>query len=212
MTMIAPAWESLSGDPRGDGPGEMTPRLREQPSPIGQLLGQHMLDEAVRALQEDLALLQAGQEQGLHALSAAVGRMVQELGSVREQLGTLGQIEMSPGGPAIAEAEFAALMGRVEQAERQVLLLLRGMETIDGLRHQVGVHTQAIARLTDLLTLSLQPRPVEGLEELWQSVAQIERRQVRLDRVQLLALGLTALSALPGLGALLWLLARAAGI
>ncbi|MCC7103884.1 MAG: hypothetical protein IT307_01960 [Chloroflexi bacterium] len=211
MTMTAQPWDVLTTELRDEEPGEVGPRLRKQPSPIGQLLGQNMLDDAVRALQEDLALLQAGQERGISALGSAMARLIEELGEVRSRIGALGELGNSSAATPAAEAEWAALLTRVDRSERQVMLLLRGMETLDGLRHQVSIHTQAIGRLTDLVAIASQPRPIEGLEALQQTVALLQQSQAGQQRFQVLSLAVAALGALPGVGALVWLAVRVYG-
>jgi hypothetical protein len=170
-----------------------------------------MLDDAVRALQEDLALLQAGQERGMSALGSAMARLVEELGEVRSRVSALGELGSSAAATPAAEAEWTTLLARVDQSERQVMLLLRGMETLDGLRHQVNIHTQAIGRLTDLVVIASQPRPIEGLEALQQTVALLQKSQASQQRLQVLSLAVAALGALPGIGALVWLAARVYG-
>ena len=197
---------------------------RDQPSPIGQLLGQNLLDEAVRALQEDLALLQAQQERGLSLLGGALEHIGQELGAVRSQLTVLaaqrGPGPVEPGANPHHAGERAETLAHFERLDRQVALLIRGMDTVDGLRHQSDVHTHALARLTALVGELAQPRPVEGLQPLQQAVTTLElavaalrQENARLDQGQLRAAGLQGitfavlgLAATPGLAALAWLL------
>ena len=208
--MMARSRDTETAD-SNDEPLDPGPRVRKQTSPIGQLLGQNMLDEAVRALQEDLAMLQAEQERGLSSLGGALQQIGQELGAVRTQLSALAEplLAARPGlVPADSQREVdgVAVDLRLERLEKQAALLMRGLDTVDGLRHQSEVHTRALARLTDLVGEAVRPKPVEGLEELQQAVAAVEvsqRKQARTGRIAsvLLGLGLT-----PGLGALVWLL------
>src|SRR5919199_7015400 len=87
--MIVRQWETELEENAAE--AVRTPRLRSEPSPIGQLLGQNLLDDAVRALQEDLAMLQAGQERGLDSLGGALAQIGQEIGAVRAQLAVLAE-------------------------------------------------------------------------------------------------------------------------
>src|SRR5207249_7256945 len=133
----------------------------------------------------------------------------QELGAVRTQLSALAEplFAARPGlAPADSQREVdrVALDPRLERLEKQVALLMRGLDTVDGLRHQSEVHTRALARLTDLVGEAVRPKPVEGLEELRQAVAALEvnqRKQARARRIASVLLGLTLT---PALGALVW--------
>ena len=192
------------------------PRLRSEPSPIGQLLGQNLLDDAVRALQEDLALLQAEQERGLGSLGGTLEQIGQELGAVRTQLAALAEpiltahasAATSGDSDAQRDRERAELESRFDRLEKQVALLMRGMDSVDQLRYQSDVHTRALARLTDLLGEVVRPRPVEGLEPLQEAVISLERSQRQNGRLQVVALSLLGLGMTPGIGALTWLLLR----
>lgn len=215
MSMIARQWDAEL-DQHGE-EAVRAPRLRSQPSPIGQLLGQNLLDDAVRALQEDLALLQAEQERGLGSLGCTLEQIGQELSAVRTQLTALAEPLMTAhaaGGDGPAEAELArereraAVEARFERIEKQVALLVRGMDSVDQLRYQSDVHTRALARLTDLLGEVVRPRPVEGLEPLQEAVAALERSQRQSSRLQVAALSLLGLAVTPGIGALTWLILR----
>jgi uncharacterized coiled-coil protein SlyX len=208
--MIARPWETEI-EVQEDGEDSLpAPRQRSQPSPIGHLLSQNLLDEAVRALQEDLAMLQAEQERGLGSLGGALEQIGQEIGAVRAQLSALAEplLNAQPTLPAEVEAERAEIEQRFERLEKQVGLLMRGMDSVDALRYQSDVHTRALARLTDLLGEVVRPRPVEGLEPLQHAVAALERSQRRDARFQLIALSLLGVGVAPGIGALVWLLLR----
>ena len=211
--MIARPWETETGvEEDGDG-SPRAPRLRSEPSPIGQLLSQNLLDEAVRALQEDLAMLQADQERGLGSLGGALAQIGEEIGAVRTQLSALAEplLNAQAAGPPLeaeTERERVELELRFERLEKQVGLLMRGMDSVDTLRYQSDVHTRALARLTDLLGEVVRPRPVEGLEPLQQAVIALERSQRRDAKVQVIALSLLGIGVTPGIGALAWLLLR----
>src|SRR5438874_4795657 len=63
----------------------------QRPDSIGEILRQHEAEEALRGLQEDLALLQAEQERGLHSLGGALEQLGEELGAVRAQLAAMAE-------------------------------------------------------------------------------------------------------------------------
>jgi hypothetical protein len=188
----------------------------EQPGPIGQLLVQNRLDELVRTVQEDLALLQAQQERGISSLGGAIEQIGGELNAVRNQLFALArpllaaQAAATPApDPQTAEArERAEIEARFERLEKQVSLLMRGLDSMDGLRYQSDVHTRALARLTDLLGEVVKPKPIEGLDALQLAVASLEHTHYRTTRMQSIALTLIGLGITPGIGAMAWLLVR----
>jgi hypothetical protein len=217
--MIARQFETEAPE-AGDEPLSPTPRLREQMSPIGHLLSRNLLDEAVRALQEDLALLQAEQQRGLRSLGGTLEQLGKEFEAVRCQLAVLTEpLLVAHQGLAGAAAESdpervaerTEVHLRFERLEKQVALLMRGMDAVDGLRYQSEVHTRALARLTDLITEVVKPRPPEGLLALEETVQAMERAQRRAARFQLVAASLLGLGLTPGLAALVWLLLRANG-
>lgn len=214
--MIARQWESET-DTAPEERAELAPepRLREHASPISQLLGQNMLDEAVRALQEDLALLQAEQERSLGSLNGTLEQIGQELGAVRAQLTALAEPllngQVARGGEAESERERTEIQLRLERLEKQVTVLMRGMDAVDSLRYQSDVHTRALARLTDLLGEVVRPKPVEGLEPLKEAVTALERSQRRTARFQVALMALLGIGITPGLGALAWLVAQRGG-
>jgi hypothetical protein len=109
-----------------------------------------------------------------------------------------------------SERQQAEIERRFERIEKQVALLVRGMDSVDTLRYQSDVHTRALARLTDLLSEVLKPKPVEGMLELQRAVIALEAGQQRTSRVQVLALSLLGVGLTPGIGALAWLILRGA--
>jgi uncharacterized coiled-coil protein SlyX len=190
---------------------------RSESSPLDDLFSERMLDEAMRLLQEDLAILQAEQERGLGALGGTLDRIGQELNAVRAQLAALAEplltVQLSAadaqtGSEEQLSRERQEIEQRFERIERQVALLVRGMDSIDGLRYQSDVHTRALARLTDLIGEVVRPRPIEGLEPLQQAVSALERSHKRSTRLQLIALSVIGLGLTPGIGALAWILLR----
>src|SRR6266542_453583 len=173
------------------------------------------VDDSLRALQEDLAMLQAEQERGLSSLGGALEHIGLELGAVRTQLTALTEpllagladkpgLESEPG----EQGELAEAQMRFERLEKQLGLLMRGLDAVEGLRYQSDVHTRALARLTDLLGEVMQPKPIEGLEMLKQSVAALEHGQRRNARIQMIALAIFGLGLSPGLVARVWLWLR----
>jgi uncharacterized coiled-coil protein SlyX len=212
----------------GQEPRRRESRRLEQPSPISHLLAQSLLDEAVRALQEDLAMLQAEQERGLSSLDGALEHIGQELDAVRSQLTALAEPLLAarsgigpgePGADPHHVGERAETLAHFERLDRQVALLVRGMDTVDRLRHQSDVHTGALARLTVLVGELARPRPVEGLQNLQQAVtaleqavaalrqdhARLDQNRVRAAGLQRITFALLGLAATPGLAALVWL-------
>jgi hypothetical protein len=193
-------------------------RLRDQPSPIGPMLGQNLLDEPVRALQEDLALLQAEQERGLDTVNGTLERIGRELAGMRAQIDALSTLSVAaPVVPAESESGVESTTApetnvRFERLEQQVGMLARGMESVELLRYQSDVHTRALARLTDLLGEVVRPKPVEGLAELQHAVAVLEEGQRRTARRQVVALSMVSVGLMPGLGAVVWLVARGVGL
>src|SRR5919197_3974719 len=109
--MMARQWEAELNAGEDELP-QPPPRLREPPSPIGQLLGQNLLDEAVRALQEDLAMLQAEQERGLVSINGTLEQIGQELSAVRAQLIALTE-------PILSAQASVAPAGQESEAERE---------------------------------------------------------------------------------------------
>ena len=211
--MIVRPWETEVEDNGEESP--RAPRPRSEPSPLGQLLGQNSFDEAVRALQEDLAMLQVEQERRLGSLGGALEEIGQEIAAVRAQLAALAEPLLnaraaggSTGAETERERERAETQLRFDRLEKQVGLLMRGLDSVDSLRYQSDVHTRALARLTDLLGEVVRPRPLEGLEPLQQAVASLEARQRREARFQVIALSLLGVGMTPGIGALAWLLLR----
>jgi uncharacterized coiled-coil protein SlyX len=204
----------------GEVPLEPPARLGSQSGPARPLLGQVVLDKAVQALQEDLALLQTEQERGLNTLGGALAHINEELTAVRDQLAALAEpllAAKTPPDAAAANVESvfdrrqAETEARFERLEKQVALLIRGMDTVDTLRFQSDVHTRALARLTDLLGEVVKPKPIEGLEPLQKAVASLEQTQQRSTRLQTAALVILGVGLTPGLGALGWLILRGSG-
>jgi hypothetical protein len=132
-----------------------------------------------------------------------------EIGAVRAQLAALAEPLLAAQSVTtehlVAERERAELEARFERLERQVSLLVRGLDSVDTLRYQSDVHTRALARLTDLLGEVVRPRPVEGLEALQRSVATLEAGQRQQSRAQLMGFVLLGVGLLPGVAALAWL-------
>jgi hypothetical protein len=211
----------------GEDQFQPSPRLRDQISPIGHLLSQNLLDEAVRSLQEDLAMLQAEQQRGLNSLGGALDHLNHEVGAVRSQLSLLTEprllAQQTPvAAPSDAEASpddtrdsrypsRAETDLQFDRIEKQIALLMRGMDAVDVLRYQSDVHTRALARLTDLLGEVVKPRQPEGFAELELAVRTMESSQRRSARTQLMAFSILGLGLAPGIGALTWMILRATG-
>ena len=214
--MIARQWDTGIGGSEAEAVDAVAPP-RSESSPLDDLFSERMLDEAMRLLQEDLAILQAEQERGLGALGGTLDRIGQELNAVRAQLAALAEplltVQLSAadaqtGSEEQLSRERQEIEQRFERIERQVALLVRGMDSIDGLRYQSDVHTRALARLTDLIGEVVRPRPIEGLVPLQQAVSALERSHKRSTRLQLIALSVIGLGLTPGIGALAWILLR----
>jgi uncharacterized coiled-coil protein SlyX len=179
-------------------------------------LAENRIDELVRTIQEELMLLQAQQECGIATLGGAIEQIGAELSAVRSQLSALAEplLAAQPGtSPATEvrsaeERERAEIQARFDRLEKQVAVLMRGLDSVDGLRYQSDVHTRALARLTDLLGEVARPRPIEGLDTLQLAVASLENTQHRTTRVQTMALTVLGLGMTPGLAALIWLVVR----
>jgi hypothetical protein len=157
----------------------------------------------------------------LGSLGTTLDRIGQEVGSVRTQLAALAEpllaaqvsAEAAAGGPGSESEQATAERDlRLERLEGQVALLVRTIETVDGLRYQSDVHTRALARLTDLLSEVIRPKPDETLESLKQTLCVVEESQRRTGRRLVLVLALFAVGAVPGLAALAWMLINSAGM
>jgi uncharacterized coiled-coil protein SlyX len=217
--MIVDQWET--GLTEAEVPAlEPGPRRNGTPGPVGQLPGQQVLDAAVRSLQEDLASLQAQQERGISSLGGALEHLGQELSLVRTQLAALAEpllaAQSAPTQDSQSlspeERERVENRQRLERLERQVALLMRGLDSVESLRYQSDVHTRALARLTDLLGEVVKPKPVEGLAALQLAVASLAEGQRRASRLQTISLALLGIGLTPGIGALAWLLLRTHGL
>jgi hypothetical protein len=184
--MIVRPWDA-EADERGQqaDPPRAGPRLREQTSPIGQIVGQNLLDEAVRDLHQELAAIQAEQERSVSTISGTLGQIAQELVAVRDQLAALTEpllraVESEPaerGGTNLVE--LRETRERIERAERQVNLLVRGLDSVDALRAQVEVHNRAIGRLTELAA-DASPRVDQLRDDLEQTTGSLQHTVSRL--------------------------------
>jgi hypothetical protein len=187
-----------------------------QPGGVGQPRAQSRTDEMIRTIQEDLALLQAQQECGISTLGGALEQIGVELSAVRGQLSALAEPLLAAQTATSAanelhtaeERERVEIQARFDRLEKQVAVLMRGLDSVDGLRYQSDVHTRALARLTDLLGEVVRPKPIEGLDTLQLAVASLEYTQRRTTRVQTIALSMIGLGMTPGLAALVWLMVR----
>jgi hypothetical protein len=218
------------------------PRLREQTSPIGQIVGQNLLDAAVREIHQELAAIQAEQERSINALSGTLSQIAQELVSVRGQLGSLSEPLLEAARSESVERGGADLDGtreRIERAERQVSLLIRGLDSVDALRAQVEVHNRAIGRLTELAadaapridqvrddlehtsgalqhSVSRLAARLDGDEQalrgLELTLATAEAGEHRAENNRRLAYALLTLGMTPGLAAALWLVLLTVGL
>jgi hypothetical protein len=187
-----------------------------QPGEIEQPRARSRTDEMIRTIQEDLALLQAQQECGISTLGGALEQIGLELSAVRGQLSALAEPLLAAQTATSAatelhtaeERERLEIQARFDRLEKQVAVLMRGLDSVDGLRYQSDVHTRALARLTDLLGEVVRPRPIEGLDTLQLAVASLDHSQRRTTRVQTIALSMIGLGMTPGLAALVWLVVR----
>jgi uncharacterized coiled-coil protein SlyX len=212
MTMTSQSWTSgLAGAQPPVAAPPATEGLTGE-DPAGPLLPDASLDASVRSLQEDLALLHADQERALGTVNGNLVQLGEEIGAVRAQLAALAEPLLAAQGLSAehvshvsTERERAEVEARFERLERQVSLLVRGLDSVDTLRYQSDVHTRALARLTDLLGEVVRPRPIEGLEALQKAVATLEAGQRRQSRAQLVGFALLGVGLLPGVGALAWL-------
>lgn len=244
--MIVRPWETDTDEAVSEvDPARTGPRLREQTSPIGQILGQNLLDAAVREIQQDLANLQAEQGRSIESLSGTLNQIAQELTSVRDQLTALREdapADQRTALPAVNEArplELDQTNERVERLERQLGLVLRGVDSFDALRAQAEVHTRAIGRLTEIVadteprldllrddaaeTASELRRATAGLDRRLDSAEQgqhgfelalsaLERRERRTEGARRLAYALLTLGLTPGLAAAVWLVLQLLGV
>lgn len=217
--MITSEWETDLAEAEG-ARLETEPGEAAEPGLVDTRAEMPAIEGSVRELREELAMLQAEQERGLDSLGGALQQIGHELSIVRTQLAALAEPILAGDSASEAAAaettpktdhERAETEQRLERIERQVALLLRGLDSVEGLRHQSDVHTRALARLTDLLGEVVRPRPVEGLAPLQLAVAALEESQQRQARLQTATLVAFGLGLLPGLVALGWLIARAVG-
>lgn len=177
-----------------------TPRLREHISPIGQIVGQNLLDAAVQELQAELASLHAEQERSLGSIGEAIGQLARDLNGVRAQLSA----QASPGEagppPQLDGAELRLGLDlareRLARLERQASLLTSGLDAIDALRAQAEVHGRAIGRLTEIVVdaeqrltelapaAELRPTELAHLvdERLTERTARLDLRLLALER------------------------------
>ena len=244
--MIVRPWEAETEEEESEAETARTgPRLREQTSPIGQILGQNLLDAAVREIQQELANLQAEQERSIGSLGGTLSQIAQELASVRDQLAGLGEAPSADQRARLSAvdevklAQFDQTHERVERLERQLGLILRGIDSFEALRAQVEVHNRAIGRLTEIVadtqprleqlredtaeTASELRRAVARLERRLDSdeqsfhglelaVAALERRERRAESARKLAYALLTLGLTPGLAAAVWLVLQIVGV
>lgn len=188
---------------------------------INRQLNQGLLEEGIEVLRADLVVLQTEQERGLGSLSATLDRIGQDVGSVRIQLAALAEplltaqvgADTAAGEPGSESGSlsFEAQL-RLERLESQVTLLVRSMEAVDGLRYQSDVHTRALARLTDVLSEVVRPKPDGALESVKQALNNLEESQRGTGRRLVFALALLAVGVAPGLAALAWLVINSVGL